>query len=43
MDIEFLDDLIYTFLILPIIVLFQKHFTLKNKGTSNSKLSKRMD
>lgn len=33
MGVEFLPDWIYTFLLLPIILLFQKHFTLKNKVT----------
>lgn len=33
MDIEFLHDWVYTFLVIPIIVLFQKHFSLKNRIT----------
>jgi len=31
--LEFMPDWIYTFLLLPIIILFQKHFSLKNDVT----------
>ena len=30
---EFIPNWIYTFLLLPIIVLYQKHFSMKNKIT----------
>ena len=32
-EIEIIPNWIYTFLLLPIIVLYQKHFSMKNKVT----------
>lgn len=32
-EIEFIPNWIYTFLVLPIVLLYQKHFSMKNRLT----------